>query len=170
MSNFVSVFQHPDQGAKSYSFQSRSLNEERRAGRSMNGNPLFGEFLYSRPVMQVLMATGQRYKLRIGVGALHYRRTDEAVSGKFDYYKLGGSHGNRLTLVVSHKVNVPELGVARDVQISLSFEAARAGQFLDMCAKYVFAVELANGAAFLRGYDSEFANSPAIEIPLAVEG
>ena len=152
MGNFTSIFQHPKKGVYRYSFDASSLEEERNTAELMGAmsNEIFGDFLYARPVRQVLPACGKRYQFKINksTGRLHYRDIHEKLFGQFDYFDIGGPHNS----TVDFLVDVIKTG-AFETQACGRFDAAMSIKFADFCNQYEFEFVRAAGGIDLLGID-----------------
>lgn len=168
MPEFTSVFNSPDKGVYAYSMGGSSLKKEEASGRSADG--VFGQYLYSRPIRQVLMRTGERYVISFYDPAMHvkYRKHDEDLSGSFDYYRIGGAHQSTLIFSVLHSAYVPECKMHFDVKIDLKFDAPRSFQFRDMCKTHLVSIELCDGIAMMRFYKSASHSKAEFETALRI--
>jgi hypothetical protein len=172
MSQFTSVFQKPGQAPHFYPMSGATLKQEIASAKMIVSQPgsVFGTYLYSRPVRQVLMRTGERYAISFYDAALYfrYRKHDEAINASFDYYQVGGPHQGTLILHVDHRVEVALGGFSGDVRIKLKFTGSRTLQFRDMCKDRLVAIEVGSGKVMMRIYDSAHAYNPSFELPLEV--
>jgi hypothetical protein len=172
MSQFTSVFQNRQKGAFFYPMNGRTLEEEIASASIIVNQPddVFGTYLYSRPVRQVLMRTGERYAISFYDPALYlkYRKHDEVLNGKFDYYTVGGPHQDTVILHVDHLVEVAEGGFSADVCIKLKFRGSRTLKFREMCKDRFVAIEVGEGKVVMRIYESATLSQPSFEIPLEV--
>lgn len=168
MGNFISVFQHPVKGTYTASMHQSTLADEVAAANEYHESEVFGAYLYSRPVRQVPMRTGERYAISFNnmASILKYRKHDEALPGSFDYYGIGGRQGSTVVFLVDHGVSVPEGGFNADVRIELQFDAARSNQFRDMCKTHLACVEVGGGKVVMRFYESSHAQRASFEVPL----
>jgi hypothetical protein len=172
MGDFISVFQHPVKGTYKASMQQSTLSEEVAAANECHQTAEFGAYLYSRPVCQVPMRTGERYAISFNNAANHlkYRKHDEAFTGSLDYYRIGGPQRSTVVFLVDHGISVPEGGFNADVRIELQFEAARSNQFRDMCKTHLACVEVGEGKVVMRFYESGHAQQATFEVPLETLG
>lgn len=152
MGNFTSIFGHPEKGVYRYSFGAVSLEEERKTAELMGAmsNETFGDFLYSRPVRQVLPRCGQRYQFKLNKAAmrLQYRAVNEDLFGQFDYFNIGGPHNS----TVDFLIDVIKTG-AFETQARGRFDAAMSIKFADFCDQYEFEFVRAAGGIDLLGIE-----------------
>jgi hypothetical protein len=172
MSHFTSVFQKPGQAPYFYPMHGDTLRHEIASAKSIASDPdtVFGTYLYSRPVRQVLMRTGERYAFNFYDPALYlrYRKHDEVLNGSFDYYRVGGPNQDTVILHVDHQVEVVEGGFSADVCIKLKFTHSRTFKFRELCKDRLVAIEVGSGKVMMRIYDSAHAYNPSFELPLEV--
>jgi len=165
MGNFTSIFRHPEKGVYRYSFGSGSLEEERKTAELMGAmsSEIFGDFLYSRPVRQVLPRCGQRYQFRVDKAAmrLHYRAVNEEMFGQFDYFNINGPHNSTIDFLV----DVIKTG-AFETQARGSFNAAMSFKFADFCNQCEFEFVRADGGIYLLGVDAS--RRKIVQIPLEI--
>lgn len=123
MGHFTSIFRHPKIGVYRYSFNASSLEEERKTAELMGAmsNEIFGDFLYARPVRQVLPRCGQQYQFKVNKAAMRLQYRAVIMSVKFaDFcdqytfafelnkslelvgYKLSGQPAVSIPLAVGH--------------------------------------------------------------------
>jgi hypothetical protein len=164
MGHFTSIFRHPVNGVYRYSFGAVSLEEERKTAELMGAmsNEIFGDFLYARPVRQVLPRCGQQYQFKVNKAAmrLQYRAVNEEMFGQFDYFNIGGPHCATVEFVINAlKTDYLE------TQARGTFDAVMSVKFADFCDQYTFAFEL-NKSLELVGY--KLSGQPAVSIPLEV--
>lgn len=116
-----------------------------------------------------LMRTGVRYVIGFGMaGNLKYRKDDQQQFGAFDYYQLTGPQQSTVRFHVNHCVFVAEADVYADAQLTIEFDAAGSHKFRDFCKKYLAAIELEGGQAFMRFYDNSLSFSASVEVPLKI--
>lgn len=170
--SFTSVFRHPEKGTYYYSMQGDTLQQEFASARSMNreSEDVFGTHLYSRPVRQVLMRTGERYAISFYDPALYvrYRKHNEDLNGKFDYYRVGGPQQDTVILHVDHRVEVVDGDFIGDMCIKLKFTASRTFKFREMCKDRFVAIEVGGGKVMMRIYESATVSLPTYELALEV--
>jgi hypothetical protein len=119
--------------------------------------------------MSQLMRTGVRYALTFNNAAnnMKYREHDQEQN-PMDYYRIVGPQQSTLHILVKHRVMVVEAGVKTDVQLELTFDAARSGQFRDFCKKHIAAIEFEGGKALMRFYDNEYTQKASFEVPFNI--
>lgn len=163
----TSVFEHPSKGIYHYGFSRPDAKAESDYALGFDGNEHFGRYLYSRPVGQVVMKTGQSYELRFSANqaTLKYRLESEALFGHFDYFREQGNHGDVVRLLVDHVVEIPDLGVTAPVRLCFALRGVRSFKFADFCKIYRFTVEIKNAEAVLVGRSF---GSADIHIPLTL--
>lgn len=153
MAEFTSIFSDPVNGAFAYPLGGSTLEHEADLAQKFGAG--MGEYLYSRPIRQVLMRTGERYAFSFYDPASYvmYRKHDEAWNGKFDYYK--SKDDNRtVVFTVLHSVYVPECKMNVDVQIKLRFDTPRSIEFRALCKENLVSIEFRDGIAVMRFYKS----------------
>lgn len=172
MSQFTSVFQKPGQVPHFYPMNGATLQQEIASAKMIVSQPgsVFGTYLYSRPVRQVLMRTGERYAISFYDPALYfrYRKHDEAINASFDYYRVGGPSQDTVILHVDHRVEIVDGGFSSDVCVKLKFTASRTFKFREMCKDRFVAIEVGGGKVVMRIYESATLSLPTYELPLEV--
>lgn len=151
MVKFTSVFRDPIKGVFANSMSGATLEKEIANAKRLGEH--YGEYLYSRPVRQVLMRSGERYAFGFYDNAyyLKYRKHDEAWFGSFDYYQSDDNY-RTIVLTLAHSVSIPECGMNADVKIDVRFDYPRAIQFRDLCKEHFVAIEFSDGQAFMCFY------------------
>lgn len=165
---FTSIFSHPEKGIYRSPQHGRTLEEEVKNGRAMDGNLHCGQYLFSRPVEQVLMQTNARYVFAFSKmsGSLRYQLDEHELGGQFDYYSIPVD--GRLVFSVDHKVFVPEAGIEKTVTFVLRFDGVRSHKFQDMCKGSLVSIVIKDGQASFLLYESSFSNLPKYQIPLEI--
>ncbi|MHD0644506.1 hypothetical protein ACYPKM_02565 [Pseudomonas aeruginosa] len=124
------------------------------------------QFVMARTGHQLLMATGKRYMLKFnrGLGRFRYFVEHTDVSFPFDYHQV--TQDGVTEFVVTHETLIPELGIKANTKLKLRWQAAWAGQFLDMFASHnPVSIEFKDGKAYLIAYHpSSHAQLGAVEL------